>query len=395
MKKNKSIGFLLLGLLLLASFGAWWGLSSRPQQESAVSVDSASDALDVVEMDADKAQLHGITTKKSGPGTLMVTLFSRGKIVMHPDRFAHILPKVPGVAREARKNMGDAVEKDEVIAVLESREMADIKADYLAALEKEKLASSLFEREARLYDKKVSSEQEFLNSKFSFEGAKINAQLARQKLFAIGLSEKEISQMANQSDADFRLYEIRAPIGGAVIDRHITYGEYIEDTTPIYEIADLSRVWVEIGVYPKDLGKVKEGQIVTISHPNDQLSAQGKIIYLSPVIAEDTITAKAVAELENLNGEWKPGSFVKVEILTDHIAAPVIVSKESVQIVDGEAVVFIRTPEGFQKNQVQLGQCDNHNIEIIAGLEPGVDYAATETFLLKADLGKDSVEHGD
>ncbi len=152
---------------------------------------------------------------------------------------------------------------------------------------------------------------------------------------------------------------------------------------------------MEIGIYPKDLDKVREGQTVEIALPHSKQAAEGKIIYLSPIIEEETITARAVAELENPKGDWRPGSFVQVSIKSEPVEASVVIAREAVQVIDGESVVFVKTPEGFQKSPVQVGQSDNRNIEIVAGLEPGVDYAATQTFLLKADLGKDSVEHDD
>ncbi len=134
----KKIGFILFGILVVASAGVWWTSSDHSPQEGTEPAKEENSSSGFVAMADEKAELHGITTKQSGPGTLMVALSSRGKIVLDPDRLAHILPKVAGVAVEARKNRGDAVAKGEVLAVLESREMAEIKANYLASLEKRK-----------------------------------------------------------------------------------------------------------------------------------------------------------------------------------------------------------------------------------------------------------------
>lgn len=392
---SKKTRLWLLGLSALVFLGANWNFFLRHREEISGSTEEGSEVSSIVKMDDEKAKLQGIVTRRCGRGTLKMSVPSRGKVILHPDKLAHILPKVPGVAKEARKNIGDAVLQGEVLAVIESREIADAKAGYLAALEKEKWASSLFEREKELHGKRVSSEEEFLNSKFAFEEAKINLQLAKQKLFAFGVSEGEISQMVDQNEVDFRLYEIKAPISGVVIGRHITQGEYVEDKSLIYEIADLSRVWVEIGIYPKDLEKVKEGQLVEIAHPNQARSIKGKIIYLSPLIEEETIVAKAIAELDNAKGEWRPGTFVKAHIVTDYVSAPLVVAKSAIQTIDGEAVIFIQIAEGFQKTPVQIGQSDEECVEVIGGIEAGASYASTKAFLLKADLGKDSVEHGD
>jgi len=347
----------------------------------------------IIPLTSDQIKDLGIQTKIAGPGELSVTISTRGKIILHPDRLSHILPKISGVAKEARKNIGDRVKEGEVLAILESREMADIKANYLAAKEKEGLALSLLEREKRLHEKKVSAEQDYINAKSVYAEAKINIQLAKQKLHAFGIEDEEIKGLSNENDPDLRIYDIRSPMDGIVIARHINKGEFIENTVTIYEIADLSTIWIEIGIYPKDLVRVKEGQMVDISLPVDKKIAQAKIIYLSPIIQDETITAKAVAELKNPNGNWRPGSFVKVNIATEDVLAPIVISKEAIQEIDGKEFIFVRVPEGFEKRQAQLGVSDNENVEILSGLSSGEEYASSKTFLLKADLSKKEAEH--
>jgi len=344
----------------------------------------------------EQMEKFGIEVQEAIPGQLDIILLSRGKIVQHPDRLAHVLPKIPGVAKEARKNIGDKVYAGEVIAVLESREFADVKASYLAALEKHNLALELFERESRLYKNKVSPEQDFLNSKSAYAEAKINLELGKQRLKAFGLDENEISNFGSRNDPDFRIYEIKSPIDGIVTARHITQGEYIEDNKAIYEISDLSKVWVEIGLYPKDILKVKEGQIVQIVMPADELQTSAEIIYVSPYIQEDSITGIAVAEIDNNNGQWRPGTFVKANILTDKIDVPTLVPISAIQTIEGDNVIFVKTEEGFEKRPVNIGKCDLTHQEVLSGLNEGEKFACTKTFLLKAELKKsEATEHDD
>lgn len=335
----------------------------------------------------------GIQTRRAEPGYLSVTLSTRGKIILQPDRLTHILPKISGIAIEAHKNIGDHVKEGDLLAILESREMADIKAGYLVAKEKESLALALSDREKRLYEKKVSAEQDYLNAKSSYQEARINVQLAEQKLHAFGLEEEEIKGLFSDHNPDLRIYEIRSPVDGVVIARHITKGEFVENTTRIYEIADLSTIWIEIGIYPKDLASVKEGQMVDVSLPVEGNIAKAKIIYLSPIIQDETITAKAVAEMQTPNENWRPGSFVKVDIAIEKISSGIVIANEAVQNIDGKPFVFVKIPEGFEKRQVTLGVRDDKNVEVLSGLRAGDEYAFSKTFLLKADLSKKEAEH--
>lgn len=391
--------------ILLSGIAAWQFWSPTPPKNDSTSSEIAEASPhgqidehghseeNIIPLSSDQIKDLGIQTKIAGPGQLSVTISTRGKIILHPDRLAHILPKISGVAKEALKNIGNHVKEGEILAVLESREMADIKASYLAAKEKESLALSLLDREKRLHEKKVSAEQDYLNAKSAYQEAKINVQLAEQKLHAFGIDDEEIKGLSNEHNPNLRIYDIRSPVDGIIIARHITKGEFIENTTTIYEVADLSTIWIEIGIYPKDLVRVKEGQMVDISRPIDGKISQAKIIYLSPIIQDETITAKAVAEMENSSGNWRPGSFVKVNIATENAYAPIVVPKEAIQEIEGKEFVFVRIPEGFEKRQAQIGVGDNENVEILSGLSAGEEYASSKTFLLKADLSKKEAEH--
>ena len=395
--RKQIIYFILLLSLSVLGIGIWKFTSNKPKSSSEVAEKSSHGEMDehghqeenIINMSQDQIKELGIQTKTAGPGELSVTISTRGKIMLHPDRLVHVLPKISGVAREARKNIGDAVEEGEILAILESREMADTKANYLAAKEKLALTSSLLEREKRL---NVSAEQDYLNAKSVYEEARINVQLAKQKLHAFGVNEEEIKGLSSEQDPDLRIYDIRSPMNGFIIARHITKGEFVENTTTIYEIADLSKIWIEIGVYPKDLIRVQKGQFVDVFFP-DGKSTSAKIIYLSPIIQDETITAKAVAEVENPNENWRPGSFVKVNISTEKTSVPILIPKDATQEIEGKEYIFVRVPEGFEKRQVQLGVSNDANVEVLSGLSQGEEYASSKTFLLKADLSKKEAEH--
>lgn len=340
-------------------------------------------------------QQMGLKVQVAGFGTLNQIISTRGKIILQPDRLAHVIPKVSGIAKDVYKNMGASVHVGEVMAILESSEMADAKAAYLAVLAKSRLAYSSFAREERLYKEKISAAQDYLNAQNQYEEALINVQLAEQKLFAFGLTLREIQEFAQQPNPNLRFYEVRAPLDGTVIMRHITQGEFIENNKTIYEVADLHKVWVEIGIYPRDLDRVKEGQMVEIILPVGHQTSEARLIYLSPIVTNETITATAIAELDNVQGLWRPGVFVKVDILVDTLSFPVVIPTEAIQEIGGEKVIFVVTPQGIEKRKVKLGISDREHSEVLEGLQAGERYIATQTFLIKAELGKGEVEHDD
>ena len=399
-KKDLPLTFLVLfGAVTVGVSAYYWGASGTNANEIAQAAahshshEEGEEEENTVKLTEEQIQKLGLKFLTVGPGTLNHTLSTRGKIILHPDRLAHIVPKVSGVAQEADKNIGNPVKANEVMAVLESRDMADIKAAFLAALSRKKLAESTLQREEKLYRDNVSSGADYLNAKNNYEESVINAQLSFQKLRAFGLDEEDIQRLVNQNEPDLRSYQIRSPIDGTVIMRHITKGEFVESTSTIYEVADLSTVWVEIGIYPKDLHRVREGQMIEVMIPSESKGSPAQLIYVSPIVADETITAKAVAQLNNPEGKWRPGVFVKVNIATEKSSSPLVVVNEAIQSGEGKDFVFVVVPEGFERRFVKLGRSDNQFTEIVSGLNSGENYVANQTFLLKAELGKNSAEH--
>lgn len=119
----------------------------------------------IIALNAEQIAAAGIKVAAVGPGKLAREVSVPGKIVAAADRMAQIVPKVGGTVTEAKKNLGDTVEKGEVLALIESREMAEAVADYLAAKRAEELARTTFNREKGLWDKKITAEQDYLTAK--------------------------------------------------------------------------------------------------------------------------------------------------------------------------------------------------------------------------------------
>jgi cobalt-zinc-cadmium efflux system membrane fusion protein len=277
------------------------------------------------------------------------------------------------------------------LAVLESRELADAKSEYLAARLTNELQQDLFEREKVLWEKKIESEQQFLRSRNAAAQAKMRNDIARQKLFALGLTEAEIAGVPNEPEASLRRQEVHSPMSGRVVERKVELGvamgrDNLE--TELFVISDLDRVWVEIAVSPTDLPLIKEGQAVSVTARGISEKARGQIAFISPMLDKDSRSAHVVAEIANASGVWRPGSFVTAAIAFEEQTAALAVPASAIQTMGGETVAFVRTHDGFLKRQVVLGQSDDRVVEVISGLRAGEEVAVSNTFLLKAELLK-------
>jgi cobalt-zinc-cadmium efflux system membrane fusion protein len=388
----------LIAALILMAFALWFVESGHDHDHHhedhhhAHHHDHDHEPQEVVAFNEEQLQTNGIDIQRARQGTLQRMVRAPAKIAIREDRMAHIFPKVTGNALEARKNLGEFVRQGELLAVLESREIAEAKAAYLATMKKEQLKAYCFEHERNLCDKGISAEQDFFHAKHEWEEAGIELELNRQKLHALGLSAYEIQELPEADSERLRFYELRAPISGRIIHRHFTPGELIGPDHEVFIVADLGTVWAEINVFPEDLTYLREGQVLTISIPEGP-STSARVVYLSPIIDEETRTAKAIAEIDNSSGCWYPGTFTCACLATHFVEYPLVIPKEAVQKVDEMDVIFVETSEGFCARPIKMGHSDEQNCEVVYGLEPGERYAAKNTFLLKADLKKEEAEH--
>jgi cobalt-zinc-cadmium efflux system membrane fusion protein len=169
----------------------------------------------------------GIETTPVRGGALAHHLTAPGVIAPSANRVGRVAVKLIGMVAELRKNLGDFVVKDEVVAVLESREMGDAKSEYLAARLTNDLQQTLFERDKKLWDRRIATEQQFLRAQAAAEVTRIKVELARAKLFILGLGEKEIAVLPEQPAATLAHQEIRSLIAGRVVERKVCSGATI------------------------------------------------------------------------------------------------------------------------------------------------------------------------
>ncbi len=377
-------GYWMRGALLIAAIIVWG--CEAPASETEEGEDQGEE--EVVQLSAAELEEFDIELDTAQAGTLSVRLTLPGEVKVNEERYAHVMTRVGGVVRSVRKSVGDPVRSGEVMAVLESRELADLKSSYLAAREREDLARSNFEREDRLYEKKISSEQEYLEAKQAHAEARIELRSAGQKLLVLGFAASDIEKMSGEIEESLILYPLRAPFSGSVIERNIAQGEALEADAEAFEVADLSTVWVDLDIYQKDIPRIYKGQEVTLSAGFELPEAYGRISYVRPIVGEESRTSYARIILPNTEGIWRPGSFVRGTISMSSIEVPVLVPRSALQMMDESAVIFVKTDEGFEPRAVTIGEESELEVSILSGLLPGEEYVARGAFFLKSQLAK-------
>lgn len=387
---------IVAALVASALVGSWFPEISAPfRSSSTVKAPAASEkpVEGLVKLTAEQIAATKIEIATASPGTLRREVVTPALVTADPDRVGRVAAKVAGVVAELRKNLGDSVQKDEVVAVIDSREVADAKSEYLAAVVSHDLQNTLFQREKGLFEKKITAEQLYLKAQTALAEAKLRLDLARQKLAALDLSESEIATLPKQPVRDLRRKDIHASVSGKIIERRANVGQPVGgegQEKELYVIADLSGVWAELSVPIAVLPEIREKQFVRLSHGDEK--AEGRIVFINPMLSHETHSGRVIARFDNKDFALRPGTLMSARIALAEKPVRVKVPRTALLTVNGDRVVFVRTPDGFLKREVETGESDDAAIEIVSGLEPGEAFAATNTFVLKGELGKADLE---
>ena len=323
----------------------------------------------------------GVQLADAGPRELGTAISFPGEIRFDEDRTAHVVPRVPGVVESVQAELGQAVKRGQVLAVIASQQISDLRSEQQAAQRRLELARLTFQREQQLWQERISAEQDYLQARQALQEAEIALANARQKVAAVG-----------PAGAGNR-YELRAPFDAVVVEKHLTVGEVVDETSNAFTLSDLSRVWATFAVAPRDLDKVTTGRNVTVSAPDLGARVEGKVNYVGSLLGEQNRAATVRATLANPNGAWRPGLFVNVAVSVERFNAAVVVPQSALQTWEEQTVVFARTEEGFEARPVKTGRRDAGLVEITTGLAAGTQVAAAGSFVLKSELGKGSAEH--
>lgn len=328
-------------------------------------------------------QQSGVEIALAGPTRIAIELQLIGEVRYNVDRTVQMVPRLAGRVESVAVAAGDRVRAGQVLAVISSQALADQRNELLLAQRRLSLARSTFEREKKLWEEKISAEQDYLQARSAMQEAELAVQGAQQKLAALGGPAG--------SSGTLTRFEIRSPIDGVVTDKRISLGEVLKEDAPIFTVSDLSTVWVEVTVAAKDLGAIAIGQKATVKATAFEAQADSKIAYISALVGEQTRSATARIVLPNPKGIWRPGLPVTVAVTVEEAQVPVAVSLEALQTLGDSKVVFGRYGNALEARPLELGRADGRNVEVKQGLNAGERYVAKNSFLMKAELGKGGV----
>ena len=374
---------------------------------------------------AEDVQRSGIEAVPVEVRPMVEEVVVNGVVRYDERKVAQLSVRAPGIVWKVGKRLGDPVQKGEVLVVIDSAEVGRLKADFLTALvvfESKKESLAILEeikgvvmgrqvREARSALREarndlMNAEQALINLGFDLSidaFTSLDDDARAEKIRTLGLPE-EIAKGVDQDRVSSNLLPLVAPFDGVVIGRDVVVGEIADPSRSIFEIADLSTMWVVLNVAKEDATRVKIGQKVLFRPDGSDEDVESHVTWISTEVDETTRTLQVRAEIatgrpptssEGVAG-LRANAFGKGRIEIDRRPVATVVPSASVQSLGGEWVVFLpRDTKSFEVRPVRKGLESAEGVEIVGDLAEETHVVGPGSHVLKSQVLLERIESGE
>ncbi len=325
------------------------------------------------------ASRAGLVFTKVETGSLSPQINVVGTVTFDPERVAVIGARIPGRLKRIVKFQGDPVKHADTLAEIESADLGHAQSGVLTARAHAEAAAANEARETHLADVKVSSKRDA-------ELARATSEAAKAELVA---AEQRVRALAGESAGALGLLRVTSPIAGKVIESHVSLGQSVEPSATLFRVADLSRVWVVLAVFERELPHIRANDAVELSpQTNRMLVLKGTVDHVGDVIHLETRSAEVRVVVANPEGLLRPGQSVSARIQTKTTPAQgFLVPRDAVTTIDGKTTMFVNKGDGaVEPRTVTPGAQDGTRVEIVTGLSEGEEVATKGVFALKSEI---------
>lgn len=336
------------------------------------SVQEEVDALDLsrlkaVSLSPTQRVMANVTTARVERKTFSHDVQTVGVVSFAEPRYQVISMRFPGRIEKLYLTFaGQAVRKGDPIATVYSPDVITEEQAYLRTLE--------------AYRQTARSGEEYSGAL----GQSLRRTMVR--LLQLGFTEEQIEELG-RSDTLSSFVTVCSPVTGTVVKKRVDPGSYFEEAgAPLFDVADLSTVWILLDVYEKDIRHIRTGQsvmITTEAYPLHNFS--GRIVFVDPVLTPETRTIRVRTEAANPQGKLKPNMYVNATIAVPE-SRELVVPTTAIIPAGKHAVVWVETKENlFEPREIHVGASNERYAVVLAGLEEGEIIARTGGFLIDAE----------
>ncbi len=390
---SRFVSWAVVALLTLNVTG---GCSRNPDSAGGTSAAEpgppASAAAPLIRLSAEKMQRAGIATEPVSRSEFRHTRDFPGTVEPNLHALADITTLVRGRVMDVYGDLGKQVAAGEILAVLYSSDLGMAQSAYLKAKARLFVAERAYQRAEALLQEKVIGVAEAQRREGDMISARAEEREARDRLKLLGMTE-ELIKTLGQEQTIKSYVPIVAPFAGRIIARDLTKGEVVETATRLFQVADLSQVWVTANIPERDIPFIhsdqgRHSQAVEVrvkAYPEHVFP--GTITYVGDVLDPATRTMRLRIELDNPDGKLKPQMFATVRVYGEADGDTLTVPDAAVQRDRERQFVFIqRDPHAFEIRDVQLGESNGQRVTILGGLQEGERVVTKGAFVLKSEV---------
>jgi cobalt-zinc-cadmium efflux system membrane fusion protein len=311
------------------------------------------------------------------------------------NEMARITPLASGVIQRVLANIGDKVEAGDVLVEVNSAEIAEAKAAYLAAIADVRVKELASKREEKLVKEKISAAREFQEAKARYDIAFLTQCTAHQRLLNYGFTENEIKQIEQAHDSSSS-FAVRAPFNGTLVTREAVIGEVVSPGDALFTLANLNSMWLELSIPASQAGFVEQDLDVEASFDiRAGVVTKGNLFWVATSIDERSRMLKARANIPNADGKIKAGMFGKAKIKTDQASKAYSIPRDAIQRLEGNPYLFVKEGEDLLAlRRVVLGNVNDSRIDVLSGVNESDQIVVQGSFIAMSEFLKSRLGAG-
>lgn len=327
----------------------------------------------------------GLKTAPVNRVSLTPVIRVAGTVDFDPRHVAAVGTRLTGLVRSVARFEGDAVKKGELLGTIDSPELGSAQASVLEYRAQQRAAELNSKREEDLLSRGLTTARETESAAATREEFRSKLNAAEQRVSALGGALP-----SNKSGRVGGVHELRSPLDGTVVERHVNAGQSVEGQLTAFRIANLDHLWIELAVFERNLGSIHKGDPVQVSPLTKQSEAiAGLIAHVGEQVDPATRTAVVRVEVDNRSRKLRPGQAVTARIHATNAGdgSACVVPQSAITYIDGSPTVFVaETDLRLVVTPVELGETDGHDREILSGVSPGQLVVVEGVFALKSEL---------
>jgi Cu(I)/Ag(I) efflux system membrane fusion protein len=340
---------------------------ATPRAEAAGPPPSGVAGRVVVTLSAERRQVLGVRSREIHHARLERAIRTVGRIAVDERRLHHVHTKFEGYVEKLYVDFtGAFVRRGDPLLAIYSPELVATQQEYLLA----------FRARQRLGESPVAA---------TARGSADLLEAARQRLLLWDIRADDIAALERSGQVT-RTLDLHSDISGYVVQKNVVHGMRVMPQDTLFDIADLSRLWVLADVYESDLPAVQVGMTGGVTVPYLPGRAwRGAVTYVAPTVEPATRTVKVRLEVDNAGHELKPEMYADV-VLRPSLGTGLIVPESAIIDTGDRRIVFVDRGEGrFDPREILLGPQVDGGVQVLGGLEDGEKVVVSANFLIDSE----------